>query len=90
MKERGKGLESEYVALHAINYGFSFTEKEKYDVVLLFIKFLGLLVHFLFESSKSKQPFVADKFTNLKSCFFSLFQIAVNQMFDVFFFCCCF
>lgn len=28
MKERGKGLEKEYVAVHAINYRFSFTEKK--------------------------------------------------------------
>lgn len=44
MKERGKGLEKEYVALHGINYRFSFTEKrqkgelnEKHEVVHLFI-----------------------------------------------------
>lgn len=31
MKERGKGLESEYVAIHALNYRFPFTEKESWD-----------------------------------------------------------
>ena len=29
MKERGKGLESEHVAIHALNYRFPFTEKKR-------------------------------------------------------------
>lgn len=56
MKERGKELESEYVAPHAINYRFSFTEKERwnemrgaYHIMFLFINFSGLMVHFLSE-----------------------------------------
>lgn len=51
MKETGEGMRNVYVALHAINYRFPFTEKQEEarikETQLSLLNFSWLLVHFL-------------------------------------------